>query len=136
MDNVMREIENRRKEIDRLGELIVLAEYLEGITCHIFSIGCGKINIEVRSLDALHEVRQFLRRVMGKWEDRRGMTWYAGNDMNTSYDGRYAPISIRLATKPDEFPKELQSDKCKVVERINNEKTYAYVCEQEASHAS
>lgn len=95
-----------------------------------YAVSSNNLLLVVNSLDSLHKVRKWLREKLGTWEDKKESIWYSSGDMIVSYKSENSDIVIWLETKPEDFPKELQSEKCKVV-RLADEVVprYAYVCE-------
>jgi len=90
----------------------------------------GKLTLSVKDMAGLHTTRQYLKTCLGSWKDRQHNIFYSCGDMIASYEGISHPIDIWLQTRPEDFPKELQSDKCKVTEVMpSTERQYAYICE-------
>jgi len=86
---------------------------------------------DIKNIEQLHEVRQWLKKCFGTWQDKKETIWFSQGKMLCSWKSIEYPIDIWLETDPENFPKELQSDKCKVVElEPVTQKQYAYVCEE------
>jgi len=86
----------------------------------------------IKKIEQLHEIRQWLKKCFGTWQDKKGTIWFSEGEMLCSWKSIEYPINIWLHTDPENFPKELQSDKCKVVElEPVTQKRYAYVCEKD-----
>lgn len=116
------EYEQTVKMLDELGEMP------SGVHASVLTL-CP-VTIEVSSMQELHNVRKWLRRRLKTWEDRLESIWYSQGKVMASYKGLHHPVSIWLATQPEDFPQNLQSEKCRVVElEPITERNYAYVCE-------
>lgn len=87
------------------------------------------IIIKIKDFNQLESVLQWLRVCFGNIEYQRSLIWYNKGKMICSWEIDGYLTEIWLETPPEDFPKELQSDKCKVVELDPIvEKQYAYVC--------
>lgn len=139
MNNVIDEkIAGMQREILQINGLIAfLAGFKkdppEGV--RLFPL-TSRIVVEVSSMEGLHKARGWLRDncyYMDKnWEDMRGSTWYNLGTITTEYQGKHHPITIWLTTKPEDFPLELQSDKCRVIKMEPKvEERWAYVCKKD-----
>lgn len=86
--------------------------------------------IKINEIEQLHEVRQWLKKCFGDWKDEKKSIWFSHPHMLCSWKGSTKHINIWLETLPENFPKELQSEKCKIIKKkpIIQEQ-YAYVCE-------
>lgn len=88
------------------------------------------LTLEVHSMKELHYVRRWLRGVL-KWEDKLGVIFYSQGEMLATFQGVHHDITIWLSTLPEEFPKELQSENCRVMKiESRTVEEYAYVCEE------
>ena len=96
------------------------------------SVYFDKVIFAIPSLEDLHKIRRVFRKNFLGYTDERGVTFQEGENMTTCYECKVFPLEIRLSTPAEEFPKELQSDKCKVVRLpdVKREpvKVYRYVC--------
>jgi hypothetical protein len=85
--------------------------------------------IEVKTFQDMNKLRKYLSRKIG-WRDKLGSIWYSST-MMAEYQGLKHNFKLWLSTNPEEFPKELQSDNCKIVKETIVEKkhdVYRYVC--------
>ncbi len=130
---VERAIECCNNELAIYQNMIKVLPLLKGVS-DTFELLSGSILIRVSNLDELHLVRLGLKEALGSWKDTLGSIWYGSGSgsMIAEYSSRSFPIVIWLSTKPEEFPKELQSDKCRVVKLPPQVvEDYAYVCDGE-----
>jgi hypothetical protein len=99
--------------IDRHKDLLEVAKRIEahkptGMAAYPGLLG-KRIIIQVTSMEGLHEARSMLRRALGSWRDRRGLTWGSGNIGNTEWIGQDHPVEIRFSCMYDRFPDCLNS---------------------------
>jgi hypothetical protein len=125
-------IRDFQKQILHCNETISFLVRLGDAPQGVFVLHLADLTFEVASMESLHIARTWLKEKLGRWTDNRANTWYSGGRMLTEYIGKEDPIRIWICTKPEDFPKELQSNKCKVVKLPDSiESNYAYICDQE-----
>lgn len=118
--------EHITENIEFKNALMAIGEIPEDIAytiCTILPI------IEVKTFQDMNNLRKYLSHKIG-WRDKLGSIWFSGN-MLAEYEGLKHNFKLWLSTKPEEFPKELQSDNCKIVKETIVEKkhdVYRYVC--------
>ena len=99
--------------------------------CAIF-INFNEILINFEDFKQFKQIIQWLKLCFGKIKYTRSTTWYSSGWMLCSWKIEGQPVEVWLQTPPEDFPKELQSETCKVVKLDPIlEEQYAYVCTKE-----
>jgi hypothetical protein len=122
--------EKYKEEIEFCKQTLNILDILTEPPANVEILYTRKLTLSVKDMAGLHTTRQYLKTCLGSWKDRQHNIFYSCGDMIASYEGISHPIDIWLQTRPEDFPKELQSDKCKVTEVMpSTERQYAYICE-------
>jgi len=87
----------------------------------------GTIYIGIKTMQELTEARQKLRQVLGLWNDKKEMIWNSGNHGLCDWRTNDYPIVIRLSCPVEDFPEELQSERCRFKKQTIEK--WDYVCE-------
>jgi len=120
------------EEIRKYQENIKLLDTLDDPPKGVKILMLSNLTIKVGSMEDLHKARLWLRKGLGLWEDKLGDIWFGAKDMIAEFTGKHHPITIWISTPPEDFPKELQSDTCKVVKLESSiTQQYGYVCKPE-----
>lgn len=118
-----------KKYTERKNFLMEIEELPMGI-----DVDVGYSALIVNTLDEVYKLRKYLMEKVG-WRDKFSMIWYSSPYMMAEWESN-KPYDIWLKTSPEDFPDELQSEKCKVVKKkeIIPEQsyiTYSYECKEE-----
>ena len=132
MERISERTKDLLKQIEQCSQAVKMLDELGEMPANVDArvLSLFPITIKVSSLGELHNVRKWLRHSLKTWEDKIGTIWYSQGEMLAEYNGLHHPINIWLAGHPEDFPTELQSEKCRVVElEPITTKNYAYVCD-------
>jgi hypothetical protein len=90
----------------------------------------GQARFVIYDISDLHAAREYLREVLGEWNDTLGTIWYACGRPLVSWENTDPDCcigAIWLETSIESFPAALKGPNCKWIERVD--KDYVYVCD-------
>ena len=130
-DQLLIYIDTRIDKLQKVEDLLKGLKHPEDCPGYVsINFWDGEILIVTRNMEQLHEIRKYLRKEFGTWEDKISMIWYSLG-ANASWYGTTngTRIGIRLACSIEEFPEELKRDGCGFKKTSHSE--MSYVCEKE-----